>query len=70
VNQVSLNQSDVGKLPLLLPSYYEQEMIAQRIECIDRKLRSETRQKQYLKQLKRGLMQDLLTGKVRVPVGA
>lgn len=66
VNQVSLNQSDVGSLPLLLPGYNEQEMIAQRIECIDRKLRLERQQKRYLKDLKRGLMQDILTGKVRV----
>jgi len=66
VNQVSLNQSDVGSLPLLLPGYNEQEMIARRVECIDQKIRIERQQKQYLKDLKRGLMQDLLTGKVRV----
>jgi len=52
------------KVPL--PPLAEQEKIASRISSVEEKIMEERQYKQHLRELKRGLMQDLLTGKVRV----
>jgi type I restriction enzyme S subunit len=49
-----------------LPSLSEQNHIAEVLSSIDNKIQKEIRYKQKLQNLKKGLMQDLLTGKVRV----
>lgn len=66
VNQASINQRDVRVLPVPLPESDEQLEIAntisaaaKHIQCLDDVVKAQT-------QLKKSLMHDLLTGKVRV----
>jgi len=49
-----------------LPSIEEQKAIAQILDCIDREIEMNEKELNKLKQQKKGLMQLLLTGKVRV----
>ena len=62
-----LSISDLETLPLPVPSEEEQEQIAKILWNSDQKVCQEKEHKEKLQQLKRGLMQDLLTGKVRTP---
>lgn len=66
VNQVSLNQQEVSSLPVPIPPMEEQKRISSILVQVEEKLQEEKNRKQHLHELKRGLMQDLLTGKVRV----
>lgn len=56
----------IGNLEIPLPPIEEQKEISKGFGHIRQKLRQERRHKSRLQELKRGLMQDLLTGKVRV----
>lgn len=56
----------IGNLEIPLPTIDEQKEISKGFEHIRQKLRQERNHKSELQDLKRGLMQDLLTGKVRV----
>ena len=56
------------RLRLILPAENEQEQIAEVMKSLDRKLLSEQIHLDKLHITKTGLMQDLLTGKVRVNV--
>jgi len=56
----------IGNLEIPLPPIEEQKEISKGFEHIRQKLRLERRHRSRLQELKRGLMQDLLTGKVRV----
>ncbi|THE64758.1 restriction endonuclease subunit S [Salinadaptatus halalkaliphilus] len=58
--------SALRQFKIALPPIEEQRIIADRISTIDDKIADEQEHKQTLQELKRGLMQDLLTGKVRV----
>lgn len=58
------------KFLLPLPCLDEQSMICSRIEKVSRIIRSERRTSEKLRQQKLGLMQDLLTGKIPIKVGA
>ncbi|MGY5617863.1 restriction endonuclease subunit S [Vibrio cincinnatiensis] len=58
----------VSELILPIPSFYEQLGIAKILECVDAKLGLLKQQKAETQQLKKGLMQKLLTGEWRVPV--
>ena len=66
VSQVSLNQKEVSGLPMPIPPMDEQKKIARILDTVEEGIREEMKYKQHLQELKRGLMQDLLTGKVRV----
>jgi type I restriction enzyme S subunit len=44
----------------------EQQKIISILSAVDEKIESERQRKEQLEKLKKGLMQDLLTGKVRV----
>jgi type I restriction enzyme S subunit len=66
VNQVSINISDLSKLSIPLPPLSEQKRIAEILSQIDQAIEKEEKYKQKLERLKKGLMEDLLTGKVRV----
>jgi type I restriction enzyme, S subunit len=55
------------KLSLFLPEKNEQDQIAQILRSVDSKLNAEKKYMAKLKNKKTALMQDLLTGKVRVP---
>lgn len=54
-------------LDIRIPKTGEQEAVVERIEDVDESLRTETKKCEKLNLLKQGLMQDLLTGQVRVP---
>lgn len=53
-------------LPLVLPSYCEQHRIVESLDTLDKAINLELTRLNKLSKTKTGLMQDLLTGKVRV----
>ena len=62
-----LNKTDFGKVITFVHiDFGEQEKIAQILSEVDNKIEKEEATKAELEQLKKGLMQVLLTGKVRV----
>jgi type I restriction enzyme S subunit len=66
--QQNFNVGFMKKLPVPLPSLDEQQKIISVLFAVDDKMRKERQKKKQLEQLKCGLMQHLLTGKVRVKV--
>jgi len=64
--RASLNIGELREIPILCPPVPEQERISEVLSTVERKIEIERENKQYLQDLKRGLMQDLLTGKVRI----
>lgn len=63
-----LNKSNCNSIPVPLPSLEEQNTISSILEMQDAKLNNELKKLESLTYLKQGLMQSLLTGKVRVKV--
>jgi type I restriction enzyme S subunit len=61
-----LNQEAMKKIPIALPSLVEQMKIAEILSKVDRTIELYHRERERLERLKRGLMDLLLTGKVRV----
>jgi len=61
-----VNKSVFESLKLPLPPLSEQRKIASILSVIDGKIEKEKERKEQLEKLKKGLMQDLLTGRVRV----
>jgi type I restriction enzyme S subunit len=61
-----LKHGDFYNLPFMMPSQIEQKIISTRLEGIDNKLQTEQSALAKYQQIKAGLMQDLLTGKVEV----
>lgn len=66
IAQVSVNQDDVKSCWFPLPPLPEQRRIAAILDAHDARIRAERAQLDKLRQIKKGLMHDLLTGKVRV----
>jgi type I restriction enzyme S subunit len=64
----ALNQSQVSKITVPLPPLSEQQKIADIFMSIDRKFELERKEKASFERIKRGLMDMLLTGKIRVKV--
>jgi type I restriction enzyme S subunit len=64
--QPLITQSLINNLLLPLPPLSEQKRIAEILSQIDQTIEKEEKYKQKLERLKKGLMEDLLTGKVRV----
>ena len=64
----ALNQSQVSEIKIPLPPLSEQQKIADIFFSIDRKLELERNDKAKLERIKQGLMDLLLTGKIRVKV--
>ena len=54
------------KLPFVLPPLSEQKKIASILSSVDKKIKKEEEYKAKLERLKKGLMQKLLTGEIRV----
>ena len=67
-NYPAVNPSQVGALKLRLPRIDEQRRIATALNACDRKLGLLRQRLAALKRQKRGLMQKLLTGRIRVNV--
>ena len=62
----NLNATELRNSPLIYPPLQEQERIAEILTTIDEKIQREKEERDKLQHLKKGLMQDLLTGKTRV----
>jgi type I restriction enzyme S subunit len=60
----------VEKLKIPLPPYQEQKRIAEILSTFDKKLEIERSEKAKLEKIKQGLMDMLLTGKIRVKVNS
>ncbi len=63
-----LNHSDFYSIKIPLPPLPEQKRIAEILSQIDQVIEKETAYKEKLQHIKKGLMEDLLTGKVRIKV--
>jgi len=63
-----LSVFDITKAEIFIPSLEEQIEFSKILENIDKKIEGEKENVKKFKELKKGLMQDLLTGKVRVKV--
>ncbi len=63
-----LNRSELGEYRCGWPSKSEQTQIASILSSVDDKINTQQTELERLQSLKKGLMQDLLTGKVRVKV--
>jgi len=63
-----LNTKTLGSLILPLPPFDEQKKIAKILSTVDKKLEIERKEKEKLERIKRGLMDLLLTGKIRIRV--
>ncbi|MDZ7848132.1 MAG: restriction endonuclease subunit S [Owenweeksia sp.] len=66
VNQASFTTKDFLKVPVPLIAYKEQIEIKKRMEALEEKLHTEQSALSKYRQLKAGLMQDLLSGEVEV----
>jgi type I restriction enzyme S subunit len=73
VQQVNINATNLQRVQIAVPTgeggLEEQRAIAEILERQDDCIRRLENRMDLLERLKRGLMQDLLTGKRRVPVG-
>lgn len=63
-----LNQKDLRKIPIPVPPLREQKRIADILSSTDDEIQKESNHRDRLNSLKKGLMQVLLTGKLRVIV--
>jgi type I restriction enzyme S subunit len=68
--QLGLSTSDISTFPLPIPPLHEQESIGDILFTVDERLSEEREYRNELSELKRGLMQDLLTGQRRLEVDA
>ena len=64
----NLHLEEIREFIIPLPKYEEQILIANALTAIDNKINKEEEYLEKLETIKKGLMQDLLTGKVRVKV--
>lgn len=65
-NLASINKTSLSKLPVVVPSLREQERIVSGLHGVDSQISLECAEREKLCTLKHGLMNDLLTGRVRV----
>jgi type I restriction enzyme S subunit len=63
-----INKSSFSALPVQVPPYDQQVRIGNAIASVDRKIESKVNKLDVTVKLKKAVMQDLLTGKVRVNV--
>lgn len=68
--QTNLNLEQVKNIKLPIPPLPEQRRIAEILRAADNRIEKEEAYRDKLLQIKKGLMQDLLTGKVRTKTGA
>lgn len=67
----TLNRNDIHRLKIAIPkTFEEQERIATKIDGFDKLLQSKQTKIRTLQRLKKSLMQNLLTGKIRLDVEA
>jgi len=63
----TFNSSELAEVYIALPRLEEQSRIADILNSADKRIKVEEKSRDYLLETKKGLMSDLLTGKVRVP---
>ena len=68
IGQPNLNTEMIGNLYFPLPTVEEQRKIVSTIVKVDLKIRYYRQHRSKVEELKKGLMQKLLTGKIRVKV--
>jgi type I restriction enzyme S subunit len=68
--QANLFQAPIKALNVVIPPFSEQQKIANIIKSVDTNILNKSKNLDSIKNTKKALMQDLLTGKVRVQVGA
>jgi type I restriction enzyme S subunit len=61
-----ITKSNLAKILIPLPPLLEQQKIVETLSQIDKTIEKEQQYKEKLERIKQGLMEDLLTGKVRV----
>lgn len=66
ISQASINQTDVRSCPIAIPDLSEQDAIVARFEAMHREMEAHQNEVSKLRLMKQGLMEDLLTGRVRV----
>ena len=67
-NQLNLNMGIIRSLQIPLPAISEQKKITEILSTIDVKLKIEKNEKSKMERIKQGLMDLLLTGKIRIKV--
>jgi len=68
VHQANINATNLQNFQIPLPPLPEQRRIAEILSAADKKLELERRRKEKLSRVKKGLMNDLLTGNKRVNI--
>jgi type I restriction enzyme, S subunit len=63
-----INMGEINNFKIAIPSLVEQKQIASILSSVDEKIEKYKSKKEKLQELKKGLMQKLLTGKIRVKV--
>ena len=63
--QPGINGNEYSSMPIAIPSLQEQEKVIQILSSVDTKISLNRQLKEKLNQLEKGLMSDLLSGKVR-----
>ncbi|KAB2940877.1 MAG: type I restriction-modification system specificity subunit [Candidatus Methanoperedens nitroreducens] len=64
----AIRKEEVENFQIPLPPLPEQRRIAEILSAVDRKLELERRRKEKLERMKKGLMNELLTGRKRMKV--
>lgn len=62
---INVNQEQLSKLKIIIPSPSEQKAIEKKLKTIQSRIDSEVAYMKKYQETKKGLMQDLLTGRVR-----
>ena len=68
--QPNISPKDIENLDILLPSLKEQEKIGGYLSLLDKEIDNLKKQKELIKEMKRGAMQKLLSGEVRLSKNA
>jgi len=69
-NLASINATQLRQFPVASPTIDEQREITKRVNAVNSRLSADGRELAKLRQKKQGLMHDLLTGRVPVPLPA
>jgi len=66
-NYPAINSTDLGEIEILLPSFPEQTAIAQILTTADQEIEALEKKKAIIEQQKKFLLNNLITGRIRLP---